>query len=87
VSTHRFIPFLHPSHANLYSSSGSGQQKSTAPATQQETAPAASTKVDTTTTGGKDTTVEQEIAPAIQHETVKREHETREQTVVDRERQ
>ena len=37
-------------------------------------------------TGAKDTTVEREIAPAVEHETVKKEHETKEQTVIDRER-
>jgi hypothetical protein len=88
VSTHCFLLWPHPSHANLHFSSGSGQQKPTAPAAQQEAAPAASTEVDTTTTtGAKDVTVEQEIAPAVEHETVKREHETREQAVIDRERQ
>ncbi|KAI4852191.1 hypothetical protein E4T44_01650 [Aureobasidium sp. EXF-8845] len=41
--------------------------------------------VDTAATGEKDTTVTQEIAPAVEHEHVKHEHETREQKVVDRE--
>lgn len=36
--------------------------------------------------GEKDTTVEREVAPAVEHETVKKEHETKEQTVIDRER-
>ncbi|KAI4722837.1 hypothetical protein E4T48_01029 [Aureobasidium sp. EXF-10727] len=42
--------------------------------------------VDTAATGEKDTTVDQTIAPAVEHETIKHEHETREQKVVDRER-
>jgi hypothetical protein len=41
--------------------------------------------VDTAATGEKDTEVTQEIAPAVEHEHVKHEHETREQKVVDRE--
>ncbi|KAH0362605.1 hypothetical protein KCU65_g7956, partial [Aureobasidium melanogenum] len=42
--------------------------------------------VDSAATGEKDTTVDQTIAPAVEHEHVKHEHETREQKVVDRER-
>lgn len=41
--------------------------------------------VDTAATGEKDTSVEQTIAPAVEHEHTKVEHETREQKVVDRE--
>jgi len=41
--------------------------------------------VDTAATGEKDTTIDQTIAPAVEHEHVKHEHETREQKVVDRE--
>ncbi|KAI5365169.1 hypothetical protein Slin15195_G047060 [Septoria linicola] len=36
--------------------------------------------------GDKDTTVEQEVAPAVEHDTITREHETREQKVVDKEK-
>lgn len=49
-------------------------------------APAVATDVDEATVGQKDTTVEQEVAPAVEHEHVKKVHETQEQTVVDRER-
>jgi hypothetical protein len=41
--------------------------------------------VDTAATGEKDTTIDQTIAPAVEHEHVHHEHETREQKVVDRE--
>ncbi|CAK1366222.1 hypothetical protein CB0940_09354 [Cercospora beticola] len=37
-------------------------------------------------TGEKDTTVEQEVAPAVEHDTIVKEHETREQKVVDKEK-
>lgn len=33
-----------------------------------------------------DTEVDRDVAPAVEHETVKRQHETREQTVVEKER-
>lgn len=49
-------------------------------------APADATDVDEATVGQKDTTVEQEVAPAVEHTHVKKVHETQEQTVVDRER-
>ncbi|THV64813.1 hypothetical protein D6C92_08222 [Aureobasidium pullulans] len=75
--------------------SGSGQ--STTTKTEQEVAPAVETSaaqapaakapvVDSAATGEKDTTVTQEVAPAVEHEHVKHEHETKEQTVIDRER-
>jgi hypothetical protein len=34
----------------------------------------------------QDTVVTEEVAPAVEHETVKKQHETQEQVVVDRER-
>ena len=36
--------------------------------------------------GEKDTTVEQEVAPAVEHDTITKTHETKEQKVVDKEK-
>ncbi|KAI5199753.1 hypothetical protein E4T39_06049 [Aureobasidium subglaciale] len=70
--------------------SGTGQSKETKAeaevAAPVKAEPQSAPVVDTKTTGQKDTTVETEVAPAVQHETVKHEHETKEQTVIDRER-
>ncbi|KAH9844584.1 hypothetical protein Tdes44962_MAKER07283 [Teratosphaeria destructans] len=41
---------------------------------------------DSKKTGVTDTTVDQEIAPAVEHEKITREHEDREQTVLEKER-
>lgn len=36
--------------------------------------------------GDKDTTVEQDVAPAVEHDTITKKHETKEQKVIDKER-
>lgn len=74
----------------LLSNAGSKTSKTDESKTQEiatpAVAPAVATDVDEATVGEKNTTVEQEVAPAVEHEHVKKTHETQEQTVVDRER-
>lgn len=69
----------------LYGNSGKEAEATQPPASNTE-APEPSDSVASSGAGQKDTTVEREVAPAVEHETVKKEHETKEQTVIDRER-
>ncbi|EME47043.1 hypothetical protein DOTSEDRAFT_41561 [Dothistroma septosporum NZE10] len=71
----------------LYGKSGEKAEATPPPpAASNDDVPDRANDTDSSGAGQKDTTIEQEVAPAVEHETVKKEHETREQTVIDRER-
>ncbi|SMR50467.1 unnamed protein product [Zymoseptoria tritici ST99CH_3D1] len=85
AALNKFISGQPKSDSKTEQDTSSSVKASSAEISSAETA-SANTTVDTTTVGADDTTVEQEIAPAVEHETVKREYETREQEKVSTEK-
>ncbi|SMY23164.1 unnamed protein product [Zymoseptoria tritici ST99CH_1A5] len=70
AALNKFISGQPKSDSKTEQDTSSSVKASSAETSSAETA-SANTTVDTTTAGADDTTVEQEIAPAVEHETVK----------------